>query len=202
MHYCEERGFFLGPDSFFNGIQMGAPLQKKNQVMQWSLHYKKNQVVQWSLHCKKKESGTCGRGESCDPIAPLEVNRFQMELSRDIPTAPGLSLQPPARPPNNQATTTQWSFFVCSMFPLPNVHIKSYTTTMSSTNLHNTKMIFLIVRSLRLYFYAIAAPGGWIRQHSMPNLTIALTKPRLRLAAFLRTLQRTQNFKVWFFLTR
>jgi hypothetical protein len=24
----------LGPDSFFNGIQMGAPLQKKNQVVQ------------------------------------------------------------------------------------------------------------------------------------------------------------------------
>src|SRR6267378_4809307 len=57
-------------------------------------------------------------------------------------------------PPHNEA----FLFVQCSLSPTST--LKSYTTTMSSTNLHNTKMIFLIVRSLRLYFYAIAAPGG------------------------------------------
>jgi len=65
-------------------------------------------------------------------------------------------------------------------------------------------MIFLRVRSLRLYFYAMPATTGWIRQHSMPNLTIALTKPRLKLIMRepnprLVVITAHTEFQVWFF---
>ena len=124
--------------------------------------------------------------------APILPYKIAMELGalfelHFIPTTTSRQPQafPYSCPPAPNHATTPWSFFVCSMFPIPNVLInlliKSYTTTMSSINLHNAKkMIFLIVRSLRLYFYAMPATTGWIRQHSMPNLTIALTKPRLK----------------------
>ena len=92
-------------------------------------------------------------------------------------------------PPHNEA----FLFVQCSLSPTST--LESYTTTMSSTNLHNTKMIFLIVRSLRLYFYAIAAPAGWIRQHYMPNLTIALTKPRLKISSILEDITAHTEFQ-------
>jgi hypothetical protein len=101
-------------------------------------------------------------------------------------------------PPHNEA----FLFVQCSLSPTST--LESYTTTMSSTNLHNTKMIFLIVRSLRLYFYAIAAPAGWIRQHYMPNLTIALTKPRLKISSILEDITAHTEFQsvIFFWLCR
>ena len=121
---------------------MGAPLttKKKNQVVQWRYPF-----YRFQMELSRSWNGA--------PILPYKIAmelgalfEFHLMPNHHIPTAPGPSLQPPARPPTNNHATTPWSFFVCSMFPIPNIHIriptliKSYTTTtMSSTNLHNIK---------------------------------------------------------------
>src|SRR5467141_4956968 len=89
---------------------------------------------------------------SSQPQHPDSPRPF-LTAARPPPTTP---------PPHHEA----FLFVQCSLSPTSTLItykllIKSYTTTMSSINLHNAKkMIFLIVRSLRLYFYAMPATTG------------------------------------------
>jgi len=120
--------------SFFNGIKWST-ITKKNQVVQWSLHYKKKKESGRAMKssCKKKESGRV-------PFTiPNELSQVEMELRFTIQNRNGARssiwlhssqhiirrarpfLQLPA-PPQHHATTP-WSFFVCSMSLSPNVHI-------------------------------------------------------------------------------
>jgi hypothetical protein len=106
-----------------SGRAMKSPLQKKrirscNEVF---IAKKKNQVesllpipngAQSKLKWSSDFTIQNRNGARSSIWTPFHPNH-------NIPTAPGPSLQRPAHP-NNHATTTPWSFFVCSMFPIPN----------------------------------------------------------------------------------
>jgi len=118
---------------------MGAPLQKKNQVVQWSLHYKKKEsgrAMKSSL--QKKESGRVPFTDSKWSSVEVEMelrfyhtkSQWSSELYLNSIWCPTTTFRQPQAlpysrpPPTNNHATTPWSFFVCSMFPIPNIHIR------------------------------------------------------------------------------
>jgi hypothetical protein len=135
----------------------------------WEHHYKKR-IRSCNEVSIIKKSGRAMKVESLLPIpnGAQSKLKWSSELYLNSISCPTTTFRQPqafpySRPPAPPTTTPPphneaFLFVQCSLSPTST--LKSYTTTMSSTNLHNTKMVFLIVRSLRLYFYAIAAPAG------------------------------------------
>ena len=168
-----------------------------------SITKKKNQAVQWSLHCKKKESGRVPFIDSKWSSVEVEMelrfyhtkSQWSSELYLNSIWCPTTTFQQPqalpySRPPAPPTTTPPhheaFLFVPCSLSPtstleyINNKKLHHHQPPWAPLIYTIQKMILMIVRSLRLYFYAIAATTRWIKQHSMPNLTIALTKPRLK----------------------